>query len=79
MTEEIQLSLGELESIKRRMTAALQLAEHPERDLTIYLFELASTQLLSLLQQSPAAQPDKGRDTAKFWWQTSQTDGKLKH
>jgi len=79
MTEEIQLSLGELEAIKRRMTAALRLADHPECNLMIYFFDMAAFQLLSLLEQSPALLSDKRRESAKFWWQSSQANGKLKH
>jgi len=79
MTEEIQLSLGELEAIKRRMTAALRLADHPECNLTLYFFDMASVQLLSLLERRPVTPPDKEGESTKFWWQPSQPGSKLKH
>jgi hypothetical protein len=79
MTEEIRLSLGELEAIKRRMMAALRLADHPECNLTIYFFELASIQLLSLLERHGVSPPDKEREPTQFWWQPSQAGSKLKH
>jgi hypothetical protein len=79
MREEIQLSLGELEAIKRRMAAALQLADHPECALTVYFIDLAAVQLLSLLEQRGPSCPDRTDDSPQFWWQSSQANGKLKH
>lgn len=79
MTEEIHLSLGELEAIKRRMKAALQLAEHPECELTIYFFELAAVQLLSLLEQNQSSLPDKELETTESYSQPRYWISKLKH
>lgn len=79
MKEEIHLSLGELEAIKRRMKAALQLAEHPECDLTIYFFELAAVQLLSLLEQNQRSLPDKELGSTETDSQPGYWISKLKH
>jgi hypothetical protein len=76
--EEIEVSLGELEAIKRRLIAALRLADHPECDLTIYLFELAAIQLVSLLEQHGVA-PRRQHATSTYWWQPSPASNRTKH
>jgi hypothetical protein len=78
LTEEIETSLGELETIKSRVAAALRLAGHPDHKLTIYLFELAAIQLLCMLEELRSRTPQHAL-VADSQWLTPPLGSKLKH
>lgn len=78
LKEEIETSLGELETIKSRVAAALRLAGHPDHKLTVYLFELAAIQLLCMLEELHSRAPQHAL-AAEVPWMAPPLGSKLKH